>query len=50
VTTRLEGKQLAIVVDDQVISAPTVQSPITTGTGVITGSFNEGARRTWRRS
>jgi preprotein translocase subunit SecD len=41
VTTRLEGKQLAIVVDDQVISAPTVQSPITNGTGVITGSFTE---------
>ena len=42
VTTRLEGRQLAIVVDDQVISAPTVQSPITNGTGVITGSFTEG--------
>ncbi|MGA9160851.1 MAG: protein translocase subunit SecD [Actinomycetota bacterium] len=41
VTTRLQGRQLAIVVDDQVISAPTVQSPITNGTGVITGSFTE---------
>jgi preprotein translocase subunit SecD len=41
VTTRLVGKQLAIVVDDQVISAPTVQSPITNGSGVITGSFTE---------
>ena len=40
-TTRLQGRQLAIVVDDQVISAPTVQSPITNGTGVITGSFTE---------
>ena len=41
VTTRLQGRQLAIVVDDEVISAPTVQSPITNGTGVITGSFTE---------
>src|SRR5262245_17321294 len=41
VTTRLEGRQLAIVVDDQVISAPTVQSPITGGRGVITGNFTE---------
>jgi len=41
VTTRLQGRQLAIVVDDQVISAPTVQNPITNGSGVITGSFNE---------
>jgi preprotein translocase subunit SecD len=41
VTTRLQGRQLAIVVDDQVISAPTVQSPITNGSGVITGSFTE---------
>lgn len=41
VTTRLQGRQLAIVVDDQVVSAPTVQSPITNGSGVITGSFTE---------
>jgi preprotein translocase subunit SecD len=41
VTTRLQGRQLAIVVDQTVISAPTVQSPITNGTGVITGSFTE---------
>jgi protein-export membrane protein SecD len=41
VTTRLQGRQLAIVVDDEVISAPTVQNPITNGTGVITGSFTE---------
>jgi preprotein translocase subunit SecD len=41
VTTRLQGRQLAIVVDDEVISAPTVQSPITNGSGVITGSFTE---------
>jgi preprotein translocase subunit SecD len=41
VTTRLVDKQLAIVVDDQVISAPTVQDPITNGSGVITGRFDE---------
>ncbi len=41
VTTNLVGKQLAIVVDDKVISAPTVQSAITGGNGVITGSFTE---------
>jgi preprotein translocase subunit SecD len=41
VTTRLQGRQLAIVVDDQVVSAPTVQSPITNGSGVITGNFTE---------
>jgi preprotein translocase subunit SecD len=41
VTTRLVDRQLAIVVDERVISAPTVQDPITTGTGQITGSFTE---------
>ena len=41
VTTRLQGTQLAIVVDQEVISAPTVQNAITGGTGVITGSFTE---------
>jgi preprotein translocase subunit SecD len=41
VTTRLQGRQLAIVVDQEVISAPTVQNAITGGTGVITGSFTE---------
>ena len=41
VTTRLQGRQLAIIVDDEVISAPTVQSPITNGSGVITGNFTE---------
>lgn len=40
-TQRLIGRQLAIVVDDVVISAPTVQSAITGGSGVITGSFTE---------
>ena len=41
VTTRLNGKQLAIVLDNVVVSAPTVQSPITGGQGQITGSFSE---------
>jgi preprotein translocase subunit SecD len=41
VTTRLKGKQLAIAVDNVVISAPTVQSPITNGAGIITGSFTK---------
>jgi preprotein translocase subunit SecD len=33
--------QLAIVLDQKVISAPTVQEPITTGSGQISGSFTE---------
>ncbi len=41
VTTQLVNQQLAIVVDNRVISAPTVQSPITNGNGVITGSFTK---------
>ncbi len=43
VTTRLYNSkgQLAIVVDRKVISAPTVDGPITGGSGVITGSFTE---------
>src|SRR5262249_42096627 len=40
-TTRLVGKQLAIVLDGAVQSAPTVQTAITNGSGVITGSFSE---------
>jgi preprotein translocase subunit SecD len=38
-TTKLVGRQLAIVLDGIVISAPTVQSAITGGSGVITGNF-----------
>jgi preprotein translocase subunit SecD len=41
VTTRLNGKQLAIVLDNVVQSAPTIQSPITNGSGEITGNFTE---------
>ncbi len=39
VTSALVGRQLAIVLDREVISAPTVQEAITGGSGVITGSF-----------
>ena len=41
ITTRLLNKQLAIVLDNVVQSAPTIQSAITGGTGQITGSFTE---------
>ena len=33
------GRQLAIVLDDEVISAPVIQSAIMGGSGVITGNF-----------
>jgi preprotein translocase subunit SecD len=39
-TKRNLGKQMAIYLDGQAISAPTVQSEITTGQAVITGNFN----------
>jgi preprotein translocase subunit SecD len=38
-TRQLVGRQLAIVLDNIVISAPTVQSAITGGQGQITGNF-----------
>jgi protein-export membrane protein SecD len=41
VTTALVGRQLAIVVDREVISAPTVQDAITNGEGTISGNFTE---------
>lgn len=34
------GEQLAIVLDNEVISAPVIQSAITGGNGVITGNFS----------
>ncbi|MDP8955595.1 MAG: protein translocase subunit SecD [Actinomycetota bacterium] len=40
-TQRLVGRQLAIVLDGVVQSAPTVQSAITGGEGEITGDFTE---------
>jgi len=38
-TTRNLGRPLAIVLDNRVISAPVIQSPITQGAGQISGSF-----------
>lgn len=38
-TTNNVGKYLAIVLDNQVISSPSINSPITTGSGVIQGRF-----------
>lgn len=34
------GRRLAIVLDDKVISAPVINSPITGGKGIITGNFS----------
>jgi preprotein translocase subunit SecD len=41
ITQNLTQKQMAIVLDRQVESAPTVQDAITGGSGVITGDFSE---------
>jgi preprotein translocase subunit SecD len=38
-TTQMVGRSFAIVVDGRIISAPTAYSPITTGSGQITGRF-----------
>ncbi|MEM9421616.1 MAG: protein translocase subunit SecD [Pseudomonadota bacterium] len=40
VTTENIGRRFAIVLDNEIISAPTIQSPITGGSGRITGSFS----------
>ena len=39
-TSQNVGKHLAIVLDDQVISAPQIREPILGGSGVITGGFS----------
>lgn len=39
ITRRNVGKPVAIVLDDEVITAPVVNEPITAGTAVISGSF-----------
>jgi protein-export membrane protein SecD len=40
------GRPFAIVLDSRIVSAPTIQSPIVTGDGQITGAFTvEGAKR-----
>jgi SecD/SecF fusion protein len=36
-TTKNRGRQMAIFLDGQLISAPNINSPITTGSGIITG-------------
>lgn len=38
-TTDNINSMLAIVIDNKVISAPTINTPLTTGEGIITGSF-----------
>jgi len=39
ITKNHVGEQLAVVLDNEVISAPTIQGPILGGSGVITGNF-----------
>jgi len=39
VTSNNVGKRLAIILDNKIISAPSIREPITGGTGVITGNF-----------
>jgi len=39
VTTNNVGKRLAIILDNKIISAPTIREPIIGGNGVITGNF-----------
>jgi SecD/SecF fusion protein len=39
VTSKNVGKRFAILLDNQVITAPTIQQPITGGSGQITGNF-----------
>jgi len=39
ITSKNVGKRFAIVLDDRVITAPTIQQPITGGSGQITGNF-----------
>lgn len=45
ITEELAGRQLAIVLDRRVESAPTVNDPITGGSGEITGDFTEAEAR-----
>jgi SecD/SecF fusion protein len=40
-TSQNVQRPLAIVLDDKVISAPNINSPITTGSGIIEGSFTD---------
>ena len=38
-TTDNVGKRLAIVLDNKIISAPSIREPITSGSGIISGNF-----------
>jgi preprotein translocase subunit SecD len=40
-TTNNVGNVLAIVLDKEIVSSPTIQNPITEGSGVITGNFTQ---------
>ncbi len=39
-TTDNVGKRLAIILDGKIVSAPSINEPITTGSGVISGNFS----------
>ncbi len=39
-TTDNVGKRLAIVLDGQIVSAPSINEPITSGSGIISGNFS----------
>lgn len=39
VTRKNVNRQFAIILDDEIISAPNIQSPILSGSGIITGNF-----------
>ncbi len=40
VTTDNVGKRLAIVLDGKIVSAPSINEPITSGSGIISGNFS----------
>ena len=39
-TTDNVGKRLAIVLDGEIVSAPSINEPITSGSGMISGNFS----------
>lgn len=40
ITQENQGKRLAVVIDNEIISAPSINTPILGGSGVITGNFS----------
>ncbi len=40
-TSKNKGRQMAIVLDDLIQSAPNIETPITGGTGIITGNYQK---------